>query len=548
MLKRIFSLFSRRRRRQAAWIAVTVFIRSLLDFVGVAALVPVIFLIARHLGSDRRIILLLCCAVMLFVMLKDVAVYFLVKVQTKFQTDLFRDFSRRMFVNYYRRGMMFLKSESSARLAYQVNGIAMIFSQSIMGALLSLAGEIVLVACLSVALVIWKPAMGGIIFAIFVPAAFAYSLAVKKKIKALGDSSLKAQRAQSRNVIETFRGYAELEIAGAFSTSLNSFDSNLSQITKNRITLDLYRLMPSFISEVGFIGGLMALVAFAGDDPLFTAGVFAMAAFKIIPSVRGALNNWATIQNHSSAIDIVEQGVRENNDACYDSDVPPLPFARGLVANRLGFSYPDGKVLFRNLSFTISPGERIGIKGRSGAGKSTLFNLLLGFFRPTEGEILIDDQPLRGENRRAWHNTLGYVPQEIFIIDGSLAQNIALGDENIDRDKVMHILSQVQLREWAEALPEGIDTNLGEYGSRLSGGQKQRIGIARALYKGATVLFFDEATSSLDSATEKEINRALKQLSDTHSELTMIIIAHRESSLQFCSRIINLDEYNDNEI
>jgi ABC-type multidrug transport system fused ATPase/permease subunit len=136
---------------------------------------------------------------------------------------------------------------------------------------------------------------------------------------------------------------------------------------------------------------------------------------------------------------------------------------------------------------------------------------------------------------------VGYVPQEIFIIQGSLADNIALG-QPVVREKIHRVLEQVQLQEWAAELPDGLDTHLGEYGSRLSGGQKQRIGIARALYKDAEVLFFDEATSALDSRTEQEINTALQELSDTHKELTMIIIAHRESSLTFCDRIIDLEQ------
>jgi ABC-type multidrug transport system fused ATPase/permease subunit len=140
---------------------------------------------------------------------------------------------------------------------------------------------------------------------------------------------------------------------------------------------------------------------------------------------------------------------------------------------------------------------------------------------------------------------VGYVPQEIFIIQGSLAENIALG-QTIDEEKIRNVLKQVQLDEWAATLPEGMNTSLGEYGSRLSGGQKQRIGIARALYKDAEVLFFDEATSALDNHTEQEINAALQELSNTHKELTMIIIAHRESSLTFCDRIIDLETFDNN--
>lgn len=543
MVERILSLFSKKHRRQAVWISLSVLLRSLLDFVGVAALVPVIFLIARHLGNDQRTILLLCVAVMLFISIKNWIVYMLTRHQIKFQNSVYNEFSRRMYINYYRRGMMFMKSKSSVQLAYEVNGIAMIFSQSVMGSLLGMAGELALIIMMSLALVIWKPLMGGLIFLIFVPAAFAYSTSVRKKIRQIGNESIKAQRAQSRNVTETFRGYTELEIAGAFGSSLSAFDRNMEKITQNRLTLDLYRLMPSFISEIGFVAALMALVVFGGSDPLFTGGVFAMAAFRIIPSLRGALNHWAIFQNNSFSIDVVSKGLEENEDANYEENGKVIKFDKGLKIENLSFSFPDGKELFNNLDFSITPGQRFGIKGKSGSGKSTLFNIILGFLQPSKGTVYIDGNKLNGENRRAWHKTVGYVPQEIFIIDGSLAQNVALGIDDIDTEKILKVLEQVKLKEWAETLPEGIHTNLGEYGNRISGGQKQRIGIARALYKGAKVLFFDEATSSLDSQTEEEINKALEDLSENHRELTLIIISHRDSSLSFCDRIIDLDEF-----
>lgn len=543
MVKRILSLFNKKHRREAGWIAFSVLLRSLLDFVGVAALVPVIFLIAKHLGNDQRIILLLCVAVMLFIALKNWIVYLLTRRQIRFQTSVYDEFSRRMYINYYRRGMTFLKSKSSVQLAYEVNGIAMIFSQSVMGSLLGMAGEVALIIMMSVALVVWKPLMGGIIFLIFVPAAFAYSTMVRKRIKQIGDESIRAQRAQSRNVTETFRGYAELEIAGAFNSSLASFDRNMAKIVENRLALDIYQLMPTFISEIGFVAALMALVVFGGSDPLFTGGVFAMAAFRMIPALKGALNNWSVLQNTSFSIEVVSKGLEENNDASYEDTPLKFDFSKGMEIENLGFSFADGKKLFSDLSFAINPGARLGIKGKSGSGKSTLFNLILGFLSPTDGQIFLDGELLEGHNRRAWHNIVGYVPQEIFIIDGSLAQNIALGAEEIDLERIKKVLGQVQLLEWASSLPEGLETNLGEYGNRISGGQKQRIGIARALYKGARVLFFDEATSSLDSVTEAEINKALEELSENHRELTLVIISHRDSSLSFCDEIIDLDKY-----
>ena len=251
------------------------------------------------------------------------------------------------------------------------------------------------------------------------------------------------------------------------------------------------------------------------------------------------MNGWNTLQNASYSIDVVLDGVKRNGQP-EKHEAQPFTFTRSIEIEDLGFAFPDGGVILEHFSSIIHRGERIGIRGPSGSGKSTLFNLLLGFFPPTSGHIRIDNRELTEMNRNQWHRLVGYVPQEIFIIQGSLADNIALG-QPVDRTKIERVLEQVQLKKWVSELPDGIDTSLGEYGSRLSGGQKQRIGIARALYKDAEVLFFDEATSALDSHTEKEINAALQELSDTHKELTMIIIAHRETSLGFCDRIIDLN-------
>lgn len=173
-------------------------------------------------------------------------------------------------------------------------------------------------------------------------------------------------------------------------------------------------------------------------------------------------------------------------------------------------------------------------------GKSTLFNLLLGLLVPDKGEIIIDGSPLTTTLRPAWLQRVGYVPQEVFIFDGTLAENVALGTEIPDKERIIRILEQVCLDNWLKTLPRGIDCPLGERGGRLSGGQKQRIGIARALYRDINILLLDEATSALDSETEKEVNNTLDGLRKRFTSLTILSIAHRESSLVYCDRIIRL--------
>ena len=216
-------------------------------------------------------------------------------------------------------------------------------------------------------------------------------------------------------------------------------------------------------------------------------------------------------------------------------------FCSSLELRNLGFSFDNNKDVIREFSLIVNKGEKIGIQGTSGRGKSTLFNLMLGFYPLNDGEILIDGVKLTSKNRGEWHKQIGYVPQDVFILDGSIKDNICLSNcIDLDEDKIWAVLKQVNLYDWASSLPCALDTVLGENGAKLSGGQKQRIAIARALYKGASVLFFDEATSALDSKTEEDILNVLQSLCNNYKDITLFMIAHRDSSLKMCSRIINL--------
>lgn len=220
-----------------------------------------------------------------------------------------------------------------------------------------------------------------------------------------------------------------------------------------------------------------------------------------------------------------------------------LPFCREIAFRNVAFRYPTGgRDIFREFSLVIRKGERIGFRGPSGIGKTTLVHLLLGLYEPTAGRIEIDGTPLTPRNRRAWQNRIGYVSQRLFLWEGSLAANIAPGtaEADIDRRRVRQALEASQLGAFVDALPAGMDTPVGENGCRISGGQRQRIGIARAFYRRADVLVFDEATSELDSATEREITCAIARMAAERPGLTLILIAHRESTLGLCDRIITL--------
>ena len=224
-----------------------------------------------------------------------------------------------------------------------------------------------------------------------------------------------------------------------------------------------------------------------------------------------------------------------------DQSVDELKFEKEIKISDISYTYPDGVKVFDHFNNSIHKGEYVGFSGYSGVGKSTLFNLLIGFIKPDSGSIFIDGVTLGEDVRTAWLKRVGYVSQEVFIFHGSLAENISLGDATPDREKIAKILQQVSLNKWVEELPHGLDEQFGERGLKLSGGQRQRIGIARALYKNVDVLFLDEATSALDNDTEKEINDTLEVLREQYPMLTILSIAHRDSTLAYCDRVINIE-------
>ena len=314
----------------------------------------------------------------------------------------------------------------------------------------------------------------------------------------------------------------------------------MEKVSESRIRLETILRLPLFLSELSVVVGLVILVTLGTGDVKVLVGVFAVASFRLLPALRAILGGWTQIQNALCSLNVIEDGLSGYvpSDAIASH---AAVFDKSIQISKLSYSYPNGEQVFDNFDCIIHKGEYVGFQGYSGAGKSTLFNLLLGLLKPSSGEIQIDGQVLTADRQMSWMRQIGYVPQEVFIFQGSLAENIALGSNEIDTSRIHQVLQQVCLDTWLTTLPNGVDTSLGEAGSRLSGGQKQRIGIARALYKQPEVLLLDEATSALDNVTEKEINETLCRLKQDYPGLTVLSIAHRESSLAYCDRIITIE-------
>ncbi len=555
-------------RRRSLGVTLSVFTRALLNFAGLAVLIPVLVIILDTEGirsnrwlaalydfggftSDRTFILTVCACVVAVILFKSLANLALYKIERNFIYDLYRELSRRLYVDYRNRGLGFIKSSNSAVLARNVNVVCLTFVTGVLMPVAAMTSEAVLFALLFGSLAIYNPLVALLTLAIFVPSVALYYCLVRQRLNRYGEEENHAQRRKSRTVIETFRGYADLEIAGAYPAMLSDFDRSMDEIIRvrqrNATIAALPRCSPL---KWDWPSAWPSLVAFcAGTDNTqmkLLFGIFAVASLRIMPSVRSIMGAWTSLRYNRYTIDVLRDARLYDTPAGIDTTQERMPFEREIRIEGLSFHFDDApdRDILHDLSLTIRKGERIGIRGASGVGKTTLFNILLGFYRPTAGRITIDGRPLDETNLRKWQNTIGYVSQSVFIADSSFMQNVALGcdPDRIDRRRAAQALETAKLKEFIDTLPQGMETPIGECGCRLSGGQRQRLGIARALYKQADILFFDEATSALDNRTEERINRAIEELSKANRELTIIVVAHRESSLDYCDRIITLGE------
>ena len=272
-------------------------------------------------------------------------------------------------------------------------------------------------------------------------------------------------------------------------------------------------------------------------------GALALGAQRLLPVLQQAYGSWAGIQSGQAALqdtlNLLDQPLPSYAD---QPAAEPLSFKHSISLKQLAFRYsPQTPYVLEQINLTIAKGSRVGFIGTTGSGKSTLLDIVMGLLQPTDGTLEIDGQAVTTSNNRAWQAHIAHVPQAIFLADSAIEENIAFGvpPNQIDHERVRQAAQQAQIADIIETWPKQYQTFVGERGIRLSGGQRQRIGIARALYKQADVIIFDEATSALDNETEQAVMQAIEGLNE---DLTILIIAHRLTTLKNCTQIVELSE------
>ena len=564
MMRGLWSVIPAPFRGRAVWVVVTIFIRALLNFVGVAMMVPLLVIILNRdsintvaplrevynmlgMSSYESFAIAMCFVILGVIVLKNLIALALYRYERDYIYDLYSAMSKRLFMSYYHKGLHYLKHNNSALLTRNVNVVSLMFVAGVLKPIATIVSESVLLLMIFVALVCYSPMVALFAIIALLPIMAIFYVAVRRRLNDIGAKENEAQRTKSRIVAECFRGYADVEIGGAFTQTLKRFDNAMSEVVSLRKRSATLSMFPQIFTEVGLTIALVALLVISlyssTENMGLLFGIFAVAAVRLIPSIRNILTSWSTLRLNSYSITTMAEadGVSMPDEK---QSAGALELRKSVVLDNLTFKFEDSNTpTIDNLSLEICRGERVGIRGASGVGKTTLFNLLLGLYRPTSGRILVDGEALDGKRVRMWQNSIGYVSQQVFIADMTLAENIALGvdRDDIDSERLKKAIERADLSSFVASLPNGVESHIGEQGCRISGGQRQRIGIARALYKGCNILLFDEATSSLDNQTEENINNAIRRLSEHNNELTIVVIAHRESSLEYCDRIITME-------
>ncbi|GJD54950.1 ABC transporter ATP-binding protein [Methylobacterium dankookense] len=538
-------------RRRLLLIAIGLAGAGLLEVVGVAAVIPFLTLVgdpgaadrlpwlgawrdALGLAEPRTFLLATGIAALAAILITAVANAGLTYAQLLFTHRVGYGFARRLLFRYIARERLFFAQANSAELAKNVLSETDRLVVGVLTPLTVIASRVVSALAVILFLVAYAPRLalvlgggfGGLYVGIF--------LFVRTRLARIGARAVADNEMRFRVVQETLGALTELKLYGRAERFASRFDGPARAYAGDSAASLVTGQMPRFVIEALAFGGVIVVVLFALAQGLDTAGIlpllglFAFAGYRMLPAFQNIFNSLALLRFHLPGVRLIMDELRG------EAAAPPrgperLPFRDSIRFETVGFDYEPGRAALSSIDLTIPAGATIGLVGRTGSGKSTLVGLLLGLLSPGEGRIRVDGLPLGPENLPAWQNHIGYVPQEVFLIDGTVAENIALGLDSPDMERVERAARVAGAHDFVAALPDGYAARVGERGSRLSGGQRQRIGIARALYHEPDVLVFDEATSALDGETEAAVMAALRRFAGGR---TLIMIAHRLTSLE----------------
>ncbi|MFG6342629.1 MAG: ABC transporter ATP-binding protein/permease [Lachnospiraceae bacterium] len=567
MIKKINYVLDRRQKINLCILLVIIFIGAFVELLGVSAIMPLIdvamnpetmdekwyfVLIRKYTGitDANQMILFLAVLLIVIYILKNVYVMVMYSLQYRFVFNNQQRLSVRMMKSYMQQDYLFHVSKNVAEFQRNITSDVNGFFTIVLNVLQFLA-EFSVSAALVIFLFVqdWVSTMAVAVLLFLFMGIF--TIFFRKVLVKIGEQSRQANVLVTKWLFQAFSGIKEIKVANKESFFISNYNRHYKDCVRVQRQQSILTYLPKPVMETVCICSLMLamiikIAVVKSDIVSFvtTLSVFAVAAFRMLPSFNKITGYISGMMFNKPAIDSVYRDLKEieqlmEQKTAEHEDTIKVMLHSSIRLNNVSFRYPESdKWILKNASLEITKNTSVALIGASGAGKTTAADLMLGILQPQEGTVTIDGTDLR-KCMKSWHEDIGYIPQVIYLMDDNIRANVAFGipDAEIDDDAVQKALREAQLDQFVNSLPNGLDTLIGDRGVKLSGGQRQRIGIARALYRNPNVLVLDEATSALDSDTEKEVMEAIDGL---HGTRTLIVIAHRLSTIKKCDKIFEV--------
>lgn len=553
ILKEVFQFLKYINQRTLFLIIFFIFFQSLLELVGIGIFIP---LLENLSGSDERILQFDFLKKYYFqninFILLIIGIFFILKtcyiLSIVIFTENFYRLSKKEIVlkllNYYlhRPLDIHFKFNSNELLSNIENEVNLVILRQL-SAFVGLIVEFMLIIVLSFFLFYLSFDTTFAVFLFFSSALLIYIYLTKKTLNQWGKERIIYQKLNYRNLSELFRGMKEIHVFDIQKYLKNKFFSNFDKLQKILRNEKIVGILPKQFLEIIAIFSFIIIVIVIYNktsqlsETLVFLGIYAIASFKMIPAFSRIIYFYQSLSYSNSSLKLI---LRELKDAGEFQNKKlskqNIQFDKDISINDLSYKTDKNIYIFKNFNLNFKSNSIVGIKGETGSGKTTLVEIILGMRSINHGEILIDEKKFISNQHKLINAS--YCPQNIFLIDGNIRENIIFDESNFDETRYRAILKIAELNSYIESLPEKDFTQIGEIGNKISGGQKQRIGIARALYKEAKLIIFDESTNALDNETEYRLIQNIRKISNNK---LIIIISHNEVTLKNCDVIFNLN-------
>ena len=565
-VSKLYALLDPSERRRFYLLLPAVTAMALLQVVGIASVLPFLALVTDPTVVETNALLSRVYDLLGFASLRSFLVFagvgalallivsngftaFVEWLLLRYSWNLNHDLSVKLLREYLAKPYVFFLDRNTSSLATNILSEAKQAVRGFVLAALQLLSRGIVTLFVLALLVSLYPLLALMTFG-FLGAAYGITfLFVRRGMAESGRLRSQADRARFQAASEALSGIKDIRILGREEPFLRRFARHSRVYEKQMARQQVIASVPRYAFETIAFGGMLLIVLVlllrgqGVQDIVPTLGVFAFATMRLLPALQSLFAALTALRFSTPSIDVLHRDLEALGRRPQPSrPAAPLPFHESIELRNVRFTYPGApKPVLDGFDLRIEANTTVGLVGATGSGKTTTVDILLGLLEPEEGQLLVDGVPITEENRRAWQANLGYVPQQIYLADDTIAANIAFGvrPEEIDMAAVERAARLANVHDFiVSELPDGYETVVGERGVRLSGGQRQRLGIARALYHDPKVLVFDEATSALDNVTEESIFRAVSELGKSK---TIVMIAHRMSTVRGCDVIYVLD-------